>query len=1039
MAFVTVDQNLRDVSYSQGEIIELRDGAVLTVDSTPATRTGTIQCITSGRMRLLNSSTTIPLIFDLNDPTNDFRFEAGAALEIRGAPMPLGAGTGAAQSWDFTTLFGGVIRHMTYVEVERSPGSGSYMPWPVIAEDTKFLTDCGYLSTSGGALPSAFSAGNTPAGRVLFWHETNRTLQCGNGVHGSVIPNGCAVRIPNIFVSNRLCTNATRILAIESTGGTNGGTFTLEFQNEAGTVLGTTAPIAWNATAATVGAAISAVTGAGTTSSGGGPLPSAVSITWVGAITAANGGFGDIPSVRVANNSLTGTNPKVVLRENSAANVSLIDLNPLGIIDAKWCSFSDKIRLSNTAPGRTRLISCGFGCDAINFNETNSDIEIDGLSHTAGTFTTAAGGTIQNAYGIVKSDRVVRAQKSPTSLWNWVNVPQLQSPVIQPTTIHYGKRSAGSNRGMQFISVPSGLQILDPVAVGNAFQFSNSVDLRVVRPLYADGTGNVQETASATNVFNIGACVNPIIANPGSAGPMAARAVLVVPDAPTSNLQVLGSETDFANNSDRPVYLGGAGSLYQNMRISNVRMGPIIDTISNWSASGSRVRKVFCTYATNPANSAALDASSGGQYDLVSSTILGINRGFSGVSDFVGGNYTEPGLSPTTGHVTFGPIAPGQGLEVSGACYLDPVGGLFMPKAGDVAVMTMPFAMHGITGFQNAAPRIFVNAPQAPANSFVAQSFPPATGGTVTFTVANEAGVVLGTTVPIAWNALTSTTNLALQAIPGIGSGNTATGGNMSTAYTVNFVGALAGQKFIVTMDASNLTGPAGMASFVAGRALLMDGTEGFGPNLTAQFAVRVPGTAWPAYADLSGANLSGAIAALSGYEAGGEGLEMRVRLEALTTNRMTFIAQISLPTNVDPDLWSVGDASFTLQGPVATDITRVMRASDDVELYAFTGGGVKEFEVGANFGVDVYFKRENASGTVLMRTTSSTYRLSFGDNGVVPLFYGAEVQLAQSPEVLAIKALIEAKLDVVLSTRATQATAESAERKAALAAALSA
>jgi hypothetical protein len=994
MSIITTPQNLSAISYARRETLEIRNGAVVTCNATPTTRPGNVQCTTSGKFRLENSSPTVPLIFDLDDPDNDFRFEAGATFEVRGAPMTLGVGNGAAQTFDFTTLFGGGIRHMTYVRVDYA--SGLTEIWPVIDEDPKFLLDCGVLTTTGGAAPSNFTAGNAPAGRVFFWHETNRTLRCGGGVNGAAVPAGATIKIPNIYVSNRLVTNATRVLGIELSGGVTGGTFTLTFRNEAGTLLGTTAAIAWNATAAAIDTAIESVTGVGTVTAGSGPLPAAVSITWAGALTT---GFGNIPSVAVGNNSLTGTNPQVVLRENSAANLSFIDLSPLGNFDAEWCSFSNKIRFSNSGSGNIRIRDCGFGADTISINDTNGTIDIDGLSHTAGTFTTTASGTIQNAFGAAITNRIARAQKSPTALCNWVNTPNLQSPVINPVTIHYGKRSSTGNRGMQFITVPPNLTILDAVIVGNPMQLTNANDMRLVRPLYADGTGNVQETPQAVSPYAQTNCVNLIIANPGSAGPMAARGLLTVPDATTSNIQVYGAELDFANNGDRPVYLGGAGAVYQNMKISNIRSGPLIDNISNWSANGSIVKKVFGTYATAPANGAGLDASTGGIYDMVSATVLGITRAFSGVSDFVGGNYTDPSLTPTTGHVTFGPIGSGRGLEVTGACYTDALGSLFMPSAGDVAVLTLPFNPHGITSFQNAVPRIFLNAPQAPTNTFIAQSFPAATGGAVTFTIATEAGVVLGTTAAIAFNASTTTTRVALEAIPGIGTGNTSVGGNMSSSYTVTFTGALAGQRFIVTMDSSALTGPAGMVSYVAGSARLLDGTEGFGSNLTAQFAVRVPNASWSAYSALTAANLAAAISALTNYSAG-QGLEIRIRLEALQTNELTRVTQISLLTNVNPDLWVVNDAKILLQGPAATDIVRVFRLSDDVEIYTFTGGGNKEFTVGNNFGAEVYFMRESATGRVLMTSYPATKFLGFGDNGIEALFYGSEVQLAESSEI---------------------------------------
>jgi hypothetical protein len=187
---------------------------------------------------------------------------------------------------------------------------------------------------------------------------------------------------------------------------------------------------------------------------------------------------------------------------------------------------------------------------------------------------------------------------------------------------------------------------------------------------------------------------------------------------------------------------------------------------------------------------------------------------------------------------------------------------------------------------------------------------------------------------------------------------------------------------------------------------------------------MRVPGTSYPAYAALTGANLGTAFSALTGYAAGGSGLEMRIKITAGQTNPFTRFNQISLPTNVDPALWVVGDATITLQGPNSTDVTRVIRVSDNTVLYSFTGAGAKAFTVGTNFDVEVFFRREDAGGTVLMRTLPATQRINFGNNGVVSLFYGAEVQLAQASTLTALDALIQSRLDVAVSTRVAEAVA---------------
>jgi len=212
---------------------------------------------------------------------------------------------------------------------------------------------------------------------------------------------------------------------------------------------------------------------------------------------------------------------------------------------------------------------------------------------------------------------------------------------------------------------------------------------------------------------------------------------------------------------------------------------------------------------------------------------------------------------------------------------------------------------------------------------------------------------------------------------------------------------------------------------------------------------MRVGGGTFPAYATLTGANLVSAFAALTGYEAGGAGLEMKVRVTSGQTNPFSKYNQISAPTNVNPSLWSVGDATITLQGPGATDVTKVVRVSDSTVLYTFTGSGTKSFTVGANFNTEVYLRRELASGTVLMVTLPTTQRVNFGNNGTIPLFYGSEIQLAQSSAVDSINTLVTARLDATVTSRLATAgyTAPSTltpqldviQQKASLAAALSA
>jgi hypothetical protein len=141
-----------------------------------------------------------------------------------------------------------------------------------------------------------------------------------------------------------------------------------------------------------------------------------------------------------------------------------------------------------------------------------------------------------------------------------------------------------------------------------------------------------------------------------------------------------------------------------------------------------------------------------------------------------------------------------------------------------------------------------------------------------------------------------------------------------------------------------------------------------------------------------------------------------------------------------------VRDSFITFNGPNPSDVIRIRRLSElgsspPVNLYSFTGGGLHTLDVGANFGEEVFFVREDSSGTVLMRSLPNTKILAYGDLGEVNLFYGEEVQLAQSSTVELIKILVEAvksKTDNLPSDPSSENKVQEAINAAKLAAALS-
>jgi len=1012
MALITTSQNLSAVPYARAETLDIRNGATLAITATPPTRMGTIQCVTSGTLLIENSSPTVPLVLTLDDMNHDFRFEAGGIFKIRGAPMSLGVGTGAAQSFDFTTLFGGAVPHMTYCEIEEVAGSGVYMPWLIIDEDPKYSLNVGANTTLGGAGPTAFTAGSTPAGRVLFWHETNRTLRCGDGVNGGVIPAGCAIRIPNIYITNRFPVNSTRIMNIATQGTPTGGTFTLEISSETGTVLGTTAAIPFNATAAQIDTAIEAITGAGTVTSGSGPLPAAVSVTWAGSLVT---GFGTFPRVRVASSALTGGgNPTVHCYENNAGNMTLVDLAPLGTLDAEWVSFSHKVRLVVDTFKSIRLVSVGTGCDALQLNNSNGSVELDGVSNTRSPFVSQATSQIASVLGVSTIKRFVTAAKNAAST-NITTLPALAT-VDRLTCMIYGTRNSSNNRGLQMVTLPAGLTMTNLVSIGAGMSFQNLTNTIVSGWGYADESRNVQVTGNATSAAHTANCVGVTFAGYANAGPAAARNYLIATDAASSNLKFISSTTNGVNNSAGFLMACGGMEL-SNIAYSNLRSAALLDLPSNYLANNLIAKKVFATHGSAPP-AAGLDACQGGQYDMVTSTIAGITETFSGVNDFVGGNYTDPSLTPTTGHVTFGPFGAGVGLDLTGAAFTDALGGVLLPENGDTFTATIPFAMHGITAFQSVDPYLYVDAPGIAANLAVFGNLGNPTGGTFTLTIYDAVGALIGTTASIAYNASSTTMGTAISAVVGAGA---SCSGTWIAGFQITFP---AGQVRIVTIDGTALTGGAepGVA-YAVGRARLLTGTERLGSIITAEFGMRVPGAAWPVYQSLTGANLAAALTSLAGYSAG-TGVELRIKVTTPAVNPFTRFNQISLPTNVNPALWVLTDSSITLRGPQPTDIVEIRSAADNSLLYTFTGSGTKDIAVGANYATQAYFVRKNASGIELMRTQATPFTFSIGNLGTFNLFAGAEVQLAEAGQVAQLSesmlTLPQIEASVVLAKEAT-------------------
>lgn len=1041
MATISTNKNLTEVTYAQAETLTITNGAVLTVNATPATMPGSVVCLTSGKLRIENSSDTVPLIFKLYDMTHDFRFEGNGVFEVRGAPMVLGQGSGVGQTWDFATLYGGVIPEVTYVEVETGFGTGIYEPWPIYHDDTT-LYDTSIASNRlyGGVTDAAFAGATHRVSRAFFWNDTARTLKAGYNT-SMPVEAGLNIRIPNIYISNRLKNAESYLYSIVTVGTPTGGTFTLEIEGK-----GTTGNIAYNASAATIDTALEGLSGmgSGTITSSGGALPTAVAITYAGGM--AN----NRNRLRVASQSLTGgTTPYVYVLEAASTNFTLLDLSPSGTGDFEWCCFTNKIRIVTDVFKKARFINVGVGADGFQLNNTNGSVEIDGLSICKNPIVAQTASQLSAVLGPCSVKRVVSVTKAGTAGLLFSTLPGFTYGE-NITHVIYGARTATSNRSITYTVLPSDVIIKDSYACGAQINAINLANIIFNGVQYADGIGLTQITTNAMSAIGTSNCANVTFSRIRNFGPMAARNYLLSTDAASINLKTYDVDYDCGDNAAAP-YLQQAGGLeVKNAIIRNVRGGPLIDLPTTYLGNKMVVGKLLATYATAQIT-AGLDSGQDNVYDVVSSSIAGITETFSGVNNYVGGNFVDAGLTPTTGHITFGPIADGTGVELSGSAYTDQLGALVLPTATDSAVLTIPYPLHAITGFQDVMPSLWVDGPDVKTNVFIVIAPGAPTGGTFTLSVFNDAGTLLGTTSALAYNASTTAIDTAIEAVPGVGSSNVTVSGALSTGLTITFAGSIAGSRFSMSVNGAALTGGTepGIA-YCHGRAQL--GTlQRFGSSgMIVEFGMRVPGYSWPAYQSLTKENLISTITALysDGYTPGGAGLEIRLRITTLVTNPYTKINQISIPTVVDTTTWTPGDATITIRGANPTDICTLRTATGGVVGW-FTGSGVKSFNIGEYFGADVYIDRTTSIGVPLASTYLTPKKIVYGDNGYIDVFVGAEVQLAESVDIAAVKTSLDSNIPLLakeasltaINTNASDAkiAAQDAKKAASLAAALSA
>ncbi len=181
------------VSYRRSDTLDVSQNAVVTMRQSNVTPVYIISYATTGSFIIQPTVTTVPLVLTLRNSSSRLKFEQNSVFRANGNMIDFYTGDGTAtQTLISSGLVAGVnIKYPTYVEVDDGV---TVKPWPIICTN---IDGTGYTYTYTHT-KSQFGANEV--GNYLFWDDVTKTLTCGDGTNGNVIPNGATVRFPSIVI-----------------------------------------------------------------------------------------------------------------------------------------------------------------------------------------------------------------------------------------------------------------------------------------------------------------------------------------------------------------------------------------------------------------------------------------------------------------------------------------------------------------------------------------------------------------------------------------------------------------------------------------------------------------------------------------------------------------------------------------------------------------------------------------------------------------------------------------------------------------------
>lgn len=606
----------------------------------------------------------------------------------------------------------------------------------------------------------------------------------------------------------------------------------------------------------------------------------------------------------------------------------------------------------------------------------------------------------------------------------------------------------------------------DLTCVGGYLYVSNSQGIKINRPRFGDRTSGIDVPAAfayASNAVSLANSQNITILNASKLG-SSYRSQFANIDVACKNVYIYSPVFDANNNMGGVLSNSGTNTYLYNGQWGNTR-GSSTNAGTDFLFNQATGNGTFCRNNRFQTPVPYITGNgSGYTTGAVIDGVTGLSMSWTTSNNMVP-NYKDTGPfytlwddeTATAGRIAIGSFADqlNNDMYTLSGSYLDTAGRLYMETAGDFAIFKTTEPIKSVTSFKNEEPLfehnnsidsaggVFRFTVGAAGSGFVANNFYNVTGGSGT------GGKVRVTGTTIANTSAVFASGTGYQ----VGDVLTVTGGTTNATITLTAVATL---EYRVALPSEDITVKPFVAMTGASLSTALAGLTGYDSNvgfnmhvkMTAQTTVvgnflvniRMPTNndtnykVDDAYIAVTNVNPTdtvelrkqsddslikswlGSTTPKTFFATNKVGqLAYLVRKNGATTLKQSANFTLDVNSNGTVDL---KESFITVSGVLPTETCEMRLNGDDSLKATRTGSG--QFTVAdVDVGLVVYFVR--LSGTQIIASTKLTPKtLTTGDNGTVKLFAGDEVQIAQNSDIAEIKASINSKLDVAVSTRAS-------------------